>query len=239
MSLHRQRIIICPPPRWLILNSSHFYWTFNCLCNCPLCKWYSWKRHKEAMSVQLVFLSWYGSILQFKGLNLLGHNRAHRVRFLINPAGWVNLQPHVYWMTLLVQQICNLILFTELSTIQHSWNQWAHQSSVATKKDQLSSHYKNYTSVEWHHIKSKCFLFVFVFLCTSCKHVLTLHLSMWVYNHTISSIHMTYTLKRVLLLCNITAKVCVKGYIYVFLCAWGNPNTCSCQHGLHWNLKYH
>ncbi len=32
---------VCPLPR-LTFNRGHLYWTFNLLCNRPLCKWYSW-----------------------------------------------------------------------------------------------------------------------------------------------------------------------------------------------------
>ena len=54
MSLQRpwqRMIIVCLPPWLTDSNADHFYWSLNLPCNRPLCKWYSWKRHKEAMSV--------------------------------------------------------------------------------------------------------------------------------------------------------------------------------------------
>ncbi len=39
---------VCPLPGLTDFQCRpcHLYWTFNLLCNCPLCKWYSWERHK-------------------------------------------------------------------------------------------------------------------------------------------------------------------------------------------------
>ncbi len=58
MSLHRhmQRMIIALfvlYHDWTdSMHAGHFYWTLNLLCNRPLCKWYSWTRHKETMSLR-------------------------------------------------------------------------------------------------------------------------------------------------------------------------------------------
>ena len=70
---------------WLTFDAGHFYWTFNLLWNSPLCKWYSWNRHKEA-NVTQVILSWSGSIgLQncpflnqlYTLMEMMGHIRSH------------------------------------------------------------------------------------------------------------------------------------------------------------------
>ncbi len=54
LSMYRQRMIIVylssTTIDWLSLQAI-FDKLFNLLCSRLLCKWYSWKRHKEAMSV--------------------------------------------------------------------------------------------------------------------------------------------------------------------------------------------